>query len=148
MRRRNWLLPAILLVLCFAWGNSILSGELSKSMSGGIREMVIQMLPFLAQMPERVLRKFAHFAEFAVLGFLLAWYTVRRGKRGVARFFTPFSLSVLAALIDETIQIYRPGRLSSVTDVWIDTFGACTGILLLLLGHTVFTRITKKGNSE
>lgn len=147
-RHKNWLLLAILLVLCFAWGNSMLSGETSKSMSGGMRELLVSIFPFLERMPEYALRKITHFAEFGVLGFLLAWYTVWRGKTGFARFSAPFSLAMLAALIDETIQIFRPDRLSSVVDVWIDTAGACTGILLLLLGYTVCTRIRKKGSSE
>lgn len=148
MRRRNWLLPAILLVLGFAWGNSILSGDSSKGVSGEMRGLLAALFPFLEELPEYALRKIAHFAEFAVLGFLLAWDTVQRGKTGFARFSSPVSLCMMAALIDETIQLYRPGRLSSVVDVWIDTAGACTGILILLLGYTVFARIRKKGSSE
>ena len=62
MRRRNWLAPAILLVLGFAWGNSILSGDASKGVSGEMRGLLAAIFPFLEELPEYALRKIAHFA--------------------------------------------------------------------------------------
>ena len=144
MRRRNWLAPAILLVLGFAWGNSILSGDASKGVSGEMRGLLAAIFPFLEELPEYALRKIAHFAEFAVLGFLLAWDTVQRGKTGFARFSAPVSLAMLAALIDETIQLYRPGRLSSVVDVWIDTAGVFAGICLLYVLRAAILYLKEK----
>ena len=39
----------------------------------------------------------------------------------------------LAALCDETIQLFVPGRSGQITDVWLDTVGYLTGALLTLL---------------
>ena len=39
----------------------------------------------------------------------------------------------LAALCDETIQLFVPGRSGQITDVWLDTAGYLTGALLTLL---------------
>ena len=39
----------------------------------------------------------------------------------------------LAALCDETIQLFVPGRSGQIADVWLDTAGYLTGALLTLL---------------
>ena len=38
-----------------------------------------------------------------------------------------------AALCDETIQLFVPGRSGRIADVWLDTAGYLTGALLTLL---------------
>ena len=45
----------------------------------------------------------------------------------------PILGGVLTALTDETIQMFVPGRSSSVRDVWIDTAGVLAGLLVALL---------------
>ena len=37
---------------------------------------------------------------------------------------------IAVALADETIQLYTPGRSSSVWDVWLDFSGVMAGILV------------------
>jgi VanZ family protein len=49
-----------------------------------------------------------------------------------------------AACIDETIQIFSPGRYCSIVDVGIDTSGVLTGIIVLFLGYAVYKRIFQK----
>ena len=51
-------------------------------------------------------------------------------------------LAFLVPFVDETIQLYVPGRTSSVRDVWIDFGGVIAGLfaaLLLLLIVRVLT---------
>jgi VanZ family protein len=69
-----------------------------------------------------VLRKFAHAAEFAVLGALLVRAT---GRTGLA-----FAIGALYAASDELHQSFVPGRLGSPFDVAIDAVGVAVGILL------------------
>jgi VanZ family protein len=69
-----------------------------------------------------VLRKFAHAAEFAVLGALLVRAT---GRTGLA-----FAIGALYAASDELHQSFVPGRLGSPFDVAIDALGVAVGILL------------------
>ena len=45
----------------------------------------------------------------------------------------PLLGGLLSACVDETIQIFAAGRVSCLTDVWIDTAGVCTGLLLMQL---------------
>lgn len=49
---------------------------------------------------------------------------VRRARRADGR---------RAALCDETIQLFVPGRSGQIADVWLDTAGYLTGALLTLL---------------
>ena len=42
-----------------------------------------------------------------------------------------------AACVDETIQLYVPGRASSLIDVWIDASGFAVGAAVALLGYHI-----------
>lgn len=83
-----------------------------------------------------LLRKIAHFTEFASLGLLLGWLFGMLRKKKV----TPFLCGALAACIDETIQIFVPGRGPGIRDVCIDVGGVVTGMILLYVGHTCFKK--------
>ena len=69
-----------------------------------------------------VLRKVAHFTEFAVLGALLA--------RAI-REFPAFVAGLGYAIFDELHQMLVPGRAGTLLDVAIDAAGVLAGILLL-----------------
>ena len=89
-----------------------------------------------------LLRKFAHFAEFGALGLLLGWLFGMLGKKRLPA----FALGVAAACIDETIQIFVPGRSPGIRDVCIDSCGAAAGMLLLFLGHAYWKRRFTRNN--
>lgn len=126
-KRKMILLVPMTLVLCLIWGNSMLPGEVSASISGGSLGWLVETFPFLEWLPEWLLRKLGHFSEFGLFGFLSAWFFLE--QKGIHRFSMPLLLSLLAGNIDETIQTITPDRGPSVIDVWIDTCGACAGIL-------------------
>ena len=134
---------AVALLLCFIWGNSLLSGEESGQVSGGLLRWLGQTFPLLKGMPELVLRKLGHFSEFGALGFFLCWLLRLGGQVGIHRVSAPMFLGMLAANIDETIQYFRPGRGPSVIDVWIDTAGVVAGIAVFFLLRRVHTLIQK-----
>lgn len=131
-------LCTVLLVLNLAviWGNSLLPGTTSGQVSGSVLEPIVELL----HLPEEtvgvlhtVIRKLAHFTEFACLGVLLTWY---RGMcDGKCSSFLPVLLGMAAATVDESIQLFIPGRGPSLVDVWLDTFGAATGMMLLRWAH-------------
>ena len=124
--------------LAFIWGNSLLSGAESGALSGGILAFVSSILGFGeegAEILHLLIRKGAHFTEFACLGVLLCWRTGLAEGKGKALVAYPLLGGLLAACTDETIQIFVDGRGSSLLDVWVDIFGAMAGIILLRLGH-------------
>ena len=138
------LLAGTCLVLCFIWGNSMLSGEASGNISGGLLSWLIETFPFMKWLPEYLLRKFGHFSEFGLLGFLLAWFFLLQGQRGIHRISMPLLFAMAAGLTDETIQVYSLGRSPSVLDVWIDVGGALAGIALLYGCHYLLKLIFKR----
>ena len=140
--KKQRILCAVLIVLNLAliWGNSVLPGGVSMELSDGFLAMLGRNVPFLAWIGSMLIRKLAHFMEFTCLGLLLGWMFPAEGARGFRGFAVPVLLGTLAACVDETIQIFIPGRESSLIDVWIDIFGVCAGILLLRLGYCCIRR--------
>jgi VanZ family protein len=72
---------------------------------------------------DAVLRTFAHFAEYGILGALL-YRALRRGPAAIA-------LGSLYAVTDEVHQVFVSGRHGSLLDWLIDTAGVAAGVLLL-----------------
>ena len=139
MKKRNALCCALIaLNLALIWGNSTLPGGVSMELSDGFLALLSQGLPALAVIGSILIRKLAHFSEFACLGLLLGWLLSPEG--GFRGFAAPALLGTLAACVDETIQRFVPGRESSLIYVWIDIFGVCAGILLLRLGYRCIRR--------
>ena len=139
MKKRNALCCVLIaLNLALIWGNSTLPGGVSMELSDGFLALLSQGLPALAVIGSILIRKLAHFSEFACLGLLLGWLISPEG--GFRGFAAPALLGTLAACVDETIQRFVPGRESSLIDVWIDIGGVCAGILLLRLGYCCIRR--------
>ena len=68
-----------------------------------------------------VLRKVAHAAEFAVLGFLLL--------RALGREPAALALGIAYAASDELHQYFVPGRQGSLLDVALDSVGVAAGVV-------------------
>ena len=131
----------IVLNLGFIWGNSLMNAVESEDLSGGVLAWVGQFFPYLlTDAGHTFLRKAAHFSEFCLLGALVSARLITEGATAKLP-LSGFGLTV--ACIDETIQLYVPGRAGSLIDVWIDTAGFVTGTLLVMLGHSL---IRKKDN--
>lgn len=137
MKKKKMICTALIILnLAFIWGNSLMSGEDSGNMSGGILVWINSFLDLegaAAEMLHHLIRKAAHFTEFACLGTLLTWHCLLSGEKHTAIF--PALLGMAAAVVDESIQLFTPDRGPSLTDVWIDTSGVVTGMMLLLLGY-------------
>lgn len=134
----------IVLNLAFIWGNSMQSARVSSGISMGLLGRLPVFLAMFGELAEFILRKLAHFSEFACLGLLLARASVLAGERGLHRFSMPLLLGTLAACVDETIQMFVEGRDSSLRDVWIDTAGVVTGILVLTVLVYLLSLRTKR----
>ena len=124
--------------LALIWGNSLVSGADSGALSGGVLAFLGQFLPVLmTETGHTLLRKAAHFSEFALLGLLCGGrHALLRGN--VPQYLMGFGLAV--ACIDETIQIFTPGRASSLIDVWIDTGGFGLGVVLIYIVYHLKTK--------
>ena len=149
MKRRGWAghLWTLLLIanLAFIWGNSMLPGSESQQLSDGFLHYLSLLLSPLGEYASMALRKAAHFSEFACLGVLLTGFFRTRGRGS----YVPAALcGLLSACVDESIQLFSPGRSSSLVDVWIDFAGVLTGIALLRFGHILWKKTRKINKSE
>lgn len=140
--RRLLLLFSILTILVtgYIFSNSLKDAEASHAQSGAVMEMVEPVLtPILRQETQEetekklsfVVRKAAHFIEFALLGLcaggltatLMALYKRRLWLVGPA-------ICLAVAGCDEYIQSFTD-RTSSIKDVALDFGGSLCGLLLL-----------------
>lgn len=133
-------IAAIVAVLCFIFGNSLLNGQQSGEVSSSVMEAVepiarpiveaVSPKPVTDDMLHTVIRKLAHFTEFAALAALSALLLFQlRGTLMTPHLGYVLFGTLLAAVTDEFIQSFT-GRTSSVRDVLIDFSGALCGMLL------------------
>ena len=121
----------LVLNLMFIWANSMLPAELSAAFSRWVRNLLLGFSGTGGGGGTGIglLRKVAHFSEFACLGFLLGWLAGMLKKRKAAAWWLGFA----AACADECIQFLAPGRAPRLTDVLIDTAGVLAGLGMLAL---------------
>lgn len=139
------------LTLIFIWGNSLMPGEVSKQFSSWVSALLGSVLNSSAVMSESghgLLRKIAHFSEFACFGLLLCWYLGMAGKKGKNLAVLTVLGGLAVACIDETIQLFTVDRGPGVRDVLIDTCGAAAGMFFLLCGHHWIKSRSGKNNLE
>ena len=127
----------------FIFCMSLNNAEESKALSDSLAQRLINFLGI--NIPKVILRKGAHFVEFAGLGLCLcnALYA-SFGHR-----LTPvFALvgTVIYAISDEVHQIFSEGRACQITDVLIDSAGAILGIIIVFI--IIKERRNKNGSTE
>jgi VanZ family protein len=136
--RIRWCAALLVVNLVLIWGNSLLPGEVSGKLSGVVTEMIGKL--FGSDGPpgsggHGLVRKMAHFTEFACLGMLLLRNLTLDGQRGRNLVTQTLLGGLLTALTDETIQMFVDGRGPSLKDVWIDFAGVTVGMAILYFGH-------------
>lgn len=95
-----------------------------------------------------IVRKIAHFTEYAILGFLaiITFYAYVNREKPLSSFIFRLRPTLIISLIcliysitDEFHQAFIPGRSPQPIDVVIDTLGVIMGIIMFL----VFTKYYK-----
>ena len=127
--KQRLLLGLSVLTLAFIWGNSLMPGTVSGAFSDWVGQVLARIFGgvSLPEMGHGTLRKLAHGTEYLILGVEL-WLFLRHM---LSRDWSLVGLcGVAAALVDETIQLFVPGRCGAVADVWIDLGGFSAGCLI------------------
>ena len=92
-----------------------------------------------------IVRKTAHFTEYATLGFLLASVFVSFGLKTKLNIPISFIIGSLYAVSDEIHQYFVPGRSCQISDMILDSAGVIAGIMFLLTSVYIFKKThTKK----
>lgn len=142
-RQYLWSAAAALYVL-FIFSNSMKTADLSSADSGAVLQMVRQVLAAVgmdgAGITEHVIRKTAHFTEYAVLGILLCLCFRTFSLSLDRRILCQTLVSFLAPFTDETIQLFVAGRSGQISDVWLDCAGAAFGTMVFIMAARILSR--------
>lgn len=139
----------VFLIICnliFIWGNSLLPGEISGAFSDWVKDLVAPLFGWEGGGAGKggLLRKVAHFTEFATLGVYLCWLWRILNKKTLQQLLFSLAVAFAVACIDETIQIFVPLRGPGFKDVLIDSSGALSGICIFLLVQYFKTKALKE----
>ncbi len=145
---------SVLAVCLMIWCFSAQDGQQSEHTSGRVLRWAVALMAHgfdtlalaeqqsLYETASWLIRKGAHFAEFALLAFLvrllLRSYRVRRG--GLWAWFA----ATLYAVTDELHQFFMAARNASLVDVGIDSLGAAAGAALACAVLWMFGRRVEK----
>ena len=135
----------ILSTFLFIWGNSLESIEESQAKSLSVMETVTPYLEVFVgegNVTDHLVRKIAHFVEFAVLGFELGLLTLLRRREEMNPVLKCLLIGLLVAVLDESLQLLSE-RGSQVSDVLLDFCGVMTG-LGFTLGMITLVRLIRR----
>lgn len=138
MRKRPWLV-ILLVYMAFIFLNSLTPADESSRQSGFVLEQVQRFLAFAGLgrlgITEHIIRKAAHFTEYTGLGILLFMCLKQYRFVGWERQFMTVTAGFLIPFVDETLQLFTPGRSGQISDVWLDVSGVAAGTLIIYLCH-------------
>lgn len=176
IRTHKFFLPALLIFqMLFIFAMSSFGHTSSDAQSNLFVDFIAQNFPHVRHGLENnlislstlifLVRKTAHFTEYAILGSLFflnlrSWLKSNKSLVKISKSQTtktvakktlsglikhPLAMSILFsflyAITDEIHQVFVPGRSAQFRDVLIDTLGASFGVLLTYLTIKLFTKI-------
>lgn len=135
-RKRIFLVLTVLIIV-FIFSQSVMSHTASEQESGRVLTAVLSLLAGLGieinpDALHIIVRKAAHFVEFAALGICTGGYALNLGYLHERKYLAlPAWLTLAVAVSDEFIQGFS-GRVSMVSDVVLDYSGALFGLLIVM----------------
>ncbi len=149
---RNTGFRAVMLIitaLCisFAFIHSFMPADVSSQESSAVLvffQNLFNIFGISAELTDHIVRKTAHFVEFAIIGAMMMNTAYSFNKsRPYKYYFTIMFSGLMTAVVDETIQLNVPGRAGMVTDVLLDFSGVITGSLIMLIILSIYKKLRK-----
>lgn len=134
--KKTILTVLLVLMLLFIWGHSMVPAEASAAESGRVGALLTPFLELFVgkgNVTDHLVRKLAHFSEYAALSVLLGAQLLVHGRTSLFHWSYVLLCALAAAVTDETIQLFVEGRGAQVQDVLLDLGGSAAGLLLLWL---------------
>jgi len=156
----SWLPAAIvmLLIFCYSAKPAVSSNENSMYIANHILNSYEKLMNVnyegtkrtnILNLINHIVRKGAHFSEYAVLACALAFHLLILGKKDQLLLLIPIVLAAFYASTDEYHQTFVAGRSGQVMDVLIDSSGAVVGAtLFMLVKQRAAKRHIKKLNKD
>lgn len=137
--------------LVWIFSNSLKDAAESSAQSGAVLAFVQKILDALTGgalvVSNHIIRKLAHFSEYAMLGALLS-FTYRAYTPGKKRAFIPALVGFLSPFIDEGLQFFADRRAPMLSDVAIDLAGVVAGGLFAMIVLSVVRGISRRHEKD
>ena len=156
---RPLILPTLLIFqMCFIFIMSSFGHNSSDTQSNLFVDFIAQNFPHVRNGLENnlislstlifLVRKTAHFTEYAILGALCYLNLIQHPKpnKPHKKILLPILFSFFYACTDEIHQIFVPGRSAQFRDILIDTLGASFGVIITHLIIMLFTKIKARSH--
>lgn len=140
----SWIPAFILMIIIFLFSSKPVAESHDSSVS--IAERILSLYEDITDRPldtelrverlelvNHLVRKGAHFTEYALLAVAIAFHFYVCKKRGLPLFLITIIISAFYASTDEFHQLFVEGRGGQVKDVILDTAGAIAGTLFFVL---------------
>ena len=133
------------LIFGFSAQSATESGGLSAIITEPLTKLIVRISEAMSASEEaalyakvdNIVRIFAHFGEYTVLGMLL---TAVLRAFGIKNVLLPWLAGLVYAVTDEWHQAYSPGRASDPMDVLIDAAGVLCGIVIYHVVRKIWRR--------
>lgn len=147
---RILLAVAIVATVIFIWSNSLANADESTKMSDSVIAKVKPIIDpknrIMDDVFEMIVRKAAHFCEFALLSAEVCLFvsTIKGfGLMVLPSFLLSVAPPFVCAVVDELLQLTSAGRACRFTDVLIDLGGIITGVLFVWLIRFIVQKLHK-----
>lgn len=148
----SWLPAVLIMVMIFSFSSK--TAEFSKESSLTVTNAFLSLYENISdcgfheekrmevlEMMDFIVRKGAHFTEYALLAVAIAFPLRLRKLKGYQLALSSIAFTVCYAVTDEFHQVFVPGRSGEFRDVLIDTAGAVTGFLIFCAVKTLAAKI-------
>lgn len=135
------------LYILFIWWHSTRTADESTLESTFVLKMfqnILKSVGFKAELTDHIIRKSAHFCEFAFLGLLTAWCAYIKNKKFLRNYLSIGFICLATAVVDELVQIGSAGRSAEVADVALDFVGSVAGIFVFTIIIFIVNLIKRK----
>jgi len=150
-------IPAIIftvltaILVAFIWLHSLAPAKVSEGESSnilGILQGLLNSLHIDTELTSYIIRKSAHFCEFAALGAMVT-ATFKLYAEKISKFYFHILFILLAVpVVDEGLQYLAEGRSPQVNDVLLDFSGCVTGMLFALIVIVIVRSFSKRKNKK
>ena len=152
IKRRFNLYAAVMFLITglyigFIWAHSMMTADVSSNESSYVLEQLTNFLKSIgtsARLTDHIVRKSAHFCEFALLGCLSLWCSWLINKNIAKNLMPAGFVCLFTAVIDEYIQMFSEGRSCEVKDVLLDFTGSVCGAAFFVVVLLIIMLIKRK----
>ena len=131
-----WAWVLLALWVCVIWGHSMVPAQGSDAESLAVVGVVRRLFELLGvtdvHVMNHVVRKAGHFCEYLVLGLLAVNALRPRWEGGKERLVPTLVLGAIVPIVDETIQVFVPGRAGMTADVLLDMSGFAVALATII----------------